>query len=270
MTDVTDAVEGVLADRVAFVTGAGSGIGRASAELLAARGASVRCADVRLEGAEETVAAIRSSGGRAEAVQLDVTDAGAVEDAVARTATDLGCLDVMANIAGINHPDRTVLETTEEELDRILATNFKGVLFGCQAAARLMIEQGAGSIVNLSSTTVDTAVPGSLSYGVSKAAVTQLTRTLAGEVAPHGVRVNAIAPGAVITNMTARHFRNADGEISPELQAQYVRRMEALHPLGFVSDAADIAEVVLFLASDASRSFTGQMLRPNGGLTMPW
>jgi 3-oxoacyl-[acyl-carrier protein] reductase len=174
----------------------------------------------------------------------------------------------MANIAGIIHQS-LVVDTTEADFDRVLATNLKGVLFGCQSAARVMIEQGRGSIVNMASAAIDTPAPNLLCYAVAKAGVAQLTKTLAAEVGQLGVRVNAIAPGFVITGMTSRHFVRPDGSVDEEARAAVISAMTERAPLGREGRPDDIAHAVLYLASDASSYMTGQVLRPNGGVSMP-
>jgi len=228
-----------LTGRTAFVTGAASGIGRASAVLLAEAGATVHCADRDAQGLDETAALVKDAGGTAHTHVLDVTDRAALREAVA------GCerLDVMAAIAGVMHSS-TVLETREEDLDRVLGVNFKGVLYACQEAARAMIAGGGGgSIITMASGAVDTGGPGLLCYGVSKAAVVQLTKTLAAEVGKHGIRVNAVAPGWIRTPMTGHHGED---------QARTEAFMARMSPLGRVGEPSDIAHAVLHLASDAA------------------
>ncbi|WP_086804617.1 SDR family NAD(P)-dependent oxidoreductase [Streptomyces caniscabiei] len=247
-----------LTGRTAFVTGAGSGIGRASAVLLAEAGAAVHCADRDAQGLHETATLIKAGNGTAHVHQLDVTDRGGLARAVAACER----LDVMAAIAGIMHSS-PVLETRDEDLERVWSVNFKGVLYACQEAARRMIaDETRGSIVTMASGAVDTGGPGLLCYGVTKAAAVQLTKTLASEVGPHGIRVNAVAPGWIRTPMTDRHDREA--------QARTESLMARLSPLGRVGEPDDIAHAVLHLASDASAFTTGQILRPNGGVAMPW
>ena len=257
-----------LSGRVAIVTGAGSGIGRASAAYLAAVGAAVVCADVNADAAKATAEQITGDGGTATAQQVDVSRRDDVAQLVSSAVTDFGQLDVMCNIAGIMR-NTTVIETPEETLDEVLGVNLKGVFFGCQEAARVMVEQGSGSIVNMSSGAIDTPAPGLVTYAVAKAGVAQLTKSLATEVAPSGVRVNAIAPGFIITNMTARHYTNPDGTVDPEKEQQVKKGFASMAPLRRVGQPEDIASAVLFLASDASSYMTGQILRPNGGVSMP-
>ncbi|MGW1539988.1 SDR family NAD(P)-dependent oxidoreductase [Streptomyces sp. NPDC002309] len=247
-----------LTGRTAFLTGAAGGIGRASAILLARAGAVVHCADRDATGLHETAALIKDQGGTAHTHQLDVTDRAQVRQAV----ESCGRLDVLAAIAGIMHSS-PVLETRDEDLDRVLDVNFKGVLHACQEAARVMLAQDVrGSIITMASGAVDTGGPGLLCYGAAKAAVVQLTKTLATEMGRYGIRVNAVAPGWIRTPMTDRHDSTA--------QAHTESLMARMSPLGRVGEAEDVAHAVLYLASDASSFTTGQILRPNGGVAMPW
>lgn len=247
-----------LTGRTALITGAASGIGRATALLLAGAGAHVHCADRDDQGLAGTAALVAKAGGAATVHALDVTDRTALRAAV----TAAGPLDIAAAIAGVMHTS-SVLETTDEDLDRILDINFKGVLRTCQEAARSMIAADRpGSIVTMASGAVDAAQPGLLCYSAAKAAVVQLTKTLATEAGPHGIRVNAVAPGWIRTPMTGRH--------GTEVQEQTEAVMVRMSPLRRVGEPEDIAQAVLYLASDASSFMTGQILRPNGGVSMPW
>ncbi len=253
-----------LDGRVALVTGAGSGIGRATAEVLAGAGAKVYCADIRAEAAEATAEAI---GTAAFARHLDVASPEQVSALVDEAVTTHGHLDVMCNIAGMML-ESPVLDMTESDLDAILAVNLKGVLFGCQAAGRAMVSQGSGSIVNMSSAAALTPSPNIGAYAITKAAVVQLTRTMATEVGRKGVRVNAIAPGFIPTNMTSRYYVREDGTVDEEMKAAVLGPMAKFAPLRRVGETSDIAYCVLYLASDASSFLTGQLLSPNGGVAM--
>ncbi|MET9605486.1 SDR family NAD(P)-dependent oxidoreductase [Streptomyces sp. NPDC006512] len=254
----TPAIAHDLTGRTAFVTGAASGIGRATAVLLARAGAAVHCADRDAHGLAATTALIAAAGGSARAHPLDVTDRAALRAAVAAA----GPLDVVAAIAGVMHTS-SVLETSDEDLDRVLDVNFKGVLRTCQEGVRAMIAAGRpGSVITMASGAVDAAQPGLLCYSAAKAAVVQLTKTLATESGPHGIRVNAVAPGWIRTPMTGRH----SAEVLERTEAAMVR----MSPLGRVGEPEDIAQAVLYLACDASSFMTGQILRPNGGVSMPW
>jgi 3-oxoacyl-[acyl-carrier protein] reductase len=256
-----------LSGKVAVVTGAGSGIGRTTAQVLAGSGATVYCADVRGEAAEATAAGILGEGGAAVGRRVDVSQSAQMVALVAEAVEAEGRLDVMCNIAGIM-VDGPVLDIDEEDLDRILAVNLKGVLFGCQAAGPVMVAQGWGSIVNMASTAALAPAPDVGAYAMTKAAVVQLTRTLALEVGRKGVRVNAVAPGFVPTDMTSRYYRRPDGTIDEDMKEQVLKPMAKFAPLRRVGETSDIAYCVLYLATEASSFLTGQCLSPNGGMTM--
>ncbi len=256
-----------LTGRVALVTGAGSGIGRTTAEVLAGAGAVVVCADIDADGASETAGTILTQGGRAESAALDVSAPGATTALVEQIVARHGGLHVMCNIAGIMI-DSSIIELDPGEFDRILSVNLKGVLYGCQAAGKAMVAQGGGSIVNMASAAVLTPAPGVGPYAICKAGVAQLTQSMAVEVGEHGVRVNTVAPGFVPTKMTARYYTNPDGTIDEEAKKATLAPMARFSPLRRVGDTADIAYCVLYLASDASSFVTGQLLSPNGGVAM--
>jgi 3-oxoacyl-[acyl-carrier protein] reductase len=250
-----------LAGRVCLVTGAGGAIGSEVAELLHTAGGRVVCTD---RDAEAAAAVAKRLGARAEAAPLDVTDASAVHDVMADVTRRLGTLDVMCNLAGIPGRSQPILELDEASFDEIFAVHFKGVLFGSQAAARVMVERGGGAIVNMSSEAIDLAPATITSYSVSKAAVSTLTRVLAAEVADRGVRVNAIAPSFIPTPLSL--VRYPEGEA----REAYLDWWRAKSPLGRLCSVRDVAWQVLYLASAASGFVTGQTLRTNGGITMPW
>ncbi len=257
-----------LTGRVAVVTGGASGIGQAVAEVLASAGARVVVGDLDGAGAEAAAAAIRKFGGDALAHEVDVSQRPQVEALVERATEDWGGLDILCNVAGVP-ADGPLRELKEDEFDRVVGVNVKGTLFGCQAAAAAMASRGAGSIINVASAAIDLAVPNYGLYALTKAAVTQLTQTLAVELGPRGIRVNVLAPGATLTNFTKRHLKNPDGSINPERYEGFVAAMKKTSPLDLVGEAIDQAWLVLYLASDASRFCTGQIWRANGGAAIP-
>ncbi|WP_027930173.1 SDR family NAD(P)-dependent oxidoreductase [Amycolatopsis thermoflava] len=247
-----------LDGRVAVVTGAGSGIGRATAIALAEAGAVVVCTDRDGDAARDTA---DKAGAAANGVHLDVTDLPAVRALVADVTARYGRLDVYANVAGAVTSRGPVATVTEDEFDRGVAVNLKSLVFGCQAAASAMAR--GGSIVNVGSGTVDAAVPGLAAYSIPKAGVPQLTRSLARELGPAGIRVNAVSPGYILTAMTGAHFRDADDA------RRVVEEQSAAIPLGRPGEAAEVASVVVFLAGDGASYITGQVIRVNGGSVMP-
>src|SRR5262249_50643919 len=266
-TGVTDAFD--LSGPVAVLTGAASGIGRATAHVLAGAGATVVLGDVDEKGAQATADAIASRGGTALALRTDVTKRADIDALVDRAAGEYGHVDIMGNIAGVPH-NQMVADVTDEEFERILAINLKSVFYGCQAALRVMTPQKSGNIINISSGAIDTPAPTLACYGMTKAAVAMLTKTVAMEAGPAGIRVNALAPGVILTNFSRQHFVDADGTVNEERLQQYKRNFGAMSPLGRIGTPEDIAWSILYLVSDAAAFVTGQIVRPNGGVSMPW
>lgn len=256
-----------LDDQVAVVTGGASGIGAATAHLLAGAGAAVVIGDIDGEGAERTAEKIAAEGGKALALRTDTTKRADVDALVSMAVSEYGRLDIMANVAGVGHA-LPVREITEEDFDRLMAINLKGVLFGCQAALEVMIPQKSGAIVNVASSVIDSPYPNQGLYGMTKAGVTFMSQVLAAEAGPHGIRVNVLAPGATPTNFAS--FRYPGGKIDPEKEALVQEAMRQITPLGFMGDAADQAAMILFLVSPASRWVSGNIFRVNGGQSRPW
>jgi len=258
-----------LSEKIAVLTGVGSGIGKATARLLAAAGATIVGGDVDEAAAEATAKEINGDGGTARVQRTDVTKRADVDALIDGAAAEHGRVDIVGNIAGVPH-NKMVADCTDEEFERILAINLKSVFYGCQAAIRHMIPQGSGNIVNISSGAIDTPAPTLACYGMTKAAVAMLTKTLATEVGRHGIRVNAIAPGMILTNFSRHNFVDDKGEVVQEKLDQYHKRASAMAPLGRAGEAEDVARSFLYLVSDAAAFITGQIERPNGGVAMPW
>lgn len=246
-----------LDGKVALVTGAARGMGRAFAERLAADGAAVVAAD--LNPCDETVAAIEAAGGRAIGVAVDIADADSCRAAVAEAVDAFGGVDVLVNNAALYAglaagPFDTI---PEDEWDRVMAVNVKGIWNMCKAAVPSMRERGGGSIVNMSSLAAVYGLPNNIHYTTSKAAVIGLTRGLAREEGRHWIRVNALAPSAVLTEGTEEFFGDR-----LEKAKQVIAGNQALRSN---LDPADVAGTVAWLASDDSRFLTGQTFMVDGG-----
>ncbi|WP_454857768.1 SDR family NAD(P)-dependent oxidoreductase [Rhizobium binxianense] len=250
-----------LNDKVALVTGAGSGIGRASAIRLARGGAKVMLVDLEAAkaGLDATTEAIRSAGGSTEQAIADVTDPVSFGKAVQDCITAFGRLDIAHNNAGVTGLAFDFAELPVEEATRIMAVNFWGVFHCLQAEIPQMLSQGGGgTIVNTASSAGVVAVPHFSAYTASKHAVVGLTKTVAAEYAGRGIRINAVCPGFVETPMTARHNDN------PEL----LRAMLAMHPIGRFARPEEVAEAVFWLASPASSYAVGANLLLDGGYSL--
>ena len=244
-----------LAGRKALVTGASRGIGRALAEGLAEAGADVAVAARREAALAETVTAIQSLGRRAVAVAMDVARPVECRAGVERAAAALGGLDILVNNAGVEEV-RPSLAVDEALWDKILDTNLKGAFFSAQAAAALMQTGGrGGAILNLCSLTSEVGIPTAAPYGSSKTGLLGMTRALAAEWAPLGIRVNAIAPGYFRTTMTEDFYAN------PDWQETMLRKV----PLARFGRLDDLVGATIFLVSDAAAYVTGQCLAIDGG-----
>ncbi len=258
-----------LEGRVAVVTGAASGIGRATAVVLAGAGARVVLGDVDDAGLAAVAEQITGAGGTASARATDVTRRADVDALVDQGVAEHGRLDIMANVAGIASRN-LVVDITDEQLDAVMAVNLKGVLYGCQAAMRVMVPQGTGgSIVNIASGIIDQTAPTYGPYAMTKAAVTILTKTLASEAGQHGIRVNAVAPGTILTDFSLPNFTDEDGRVDEQRKAAFTRTASQYAKLGRIGTGADVAWSILYLVSDAASFVTGQTMRPNGGTAMP-
>ncbi len=251
---------GKLEGKVAVITGAGAGIGRASALLFAREGAAVVVADLDSRAGEDTVARIEDEDGRARFVPVDVSESEQVERMVRATVEAFGRLDVLFNNAGVNFP-ASVEEIDEEMWRRSLDVNLKGVMLGCRHAIPEMLKTGGGSIVNTASMLGLVASPRQAPYAAAKGAVVMLTRQVAIDYATRNIRVNCLCPSEVDTEMNRRFI-----EQSPDPEAE-LRRVLTRIPMDRMATPEEIAAAALFLASDDSSYITGVVLPVDGGLT---
>jgi 3-oxoacyl-[acyl-carrier protein] reductase len=243
-------------EKVALVTGGSRGIGRAIAVELARRGAHVVLSYAGNEAAAaETVKLITDAGGKAKAVRFDVADSEACAKAVDEVVKELGRLDVLVNNAGVAI-DGLLMRFKDDDWDKTLDTNLKGAFALMRAASRPMMKQKGGAIVNVSSIVGEMGNAGQAAYAASKAGLIGLTKSVAKELASRNIRVNAVTPGFITTDMTAA------------LTAELKEKMVAAIPLARIGNSEEVAAAVAFLASDAASYITGEVLKVNGGMYM--
>jgi 3-oxoacyl-[acyl-carrier protein] reductase len=244
-----------LIGKVALVTGAAQGIGKAVALLLARHGADIVVSDINLEKAEETAKEIESIGPKAMAIKVNVASLNDVERMVEAVLKKFGKIDILINNAGITR-DKLILRMTEEDWDIVLNVNLKGTFNCTKAVVRHMAKQRSGKIVSIASVVGEMGNAGQVNYAASKAGVIGLTKTIAREFAQRGINVNAIAPGYIETPMT---------EVLSDKVKEELKRLIPMERLG---KPEDVAETVLFLVSEESNYITGQVLNVNGGIYM--
>ena len=244
-----------LTGKVALVTGAAQGIGKAVAMLLAQRGADIIISDINLEKAEETSKEIAALGPRAMAIRANVAVVEEVEKMVQSIIERFGQIHILVNNAGIAR-DKLLLRMTEEDWDLVLDINLKGTFNCTKAVIRYMSKQRYGKIVNIASVVGEMGNAGQANYSASKAGVIGFTKTIAREFASRGINVNAIAPGYIVTPMT---------EVLPEKAKEDLKRMIPMERLG---QPEDVAQAAFFLVSEASNYITGQVINVNGGIYM--
>lgn len=247
-----------LEGKIALITGAGAGIGRACAELFAREGACVAIAEYDSETGEAVCQAITKAGGKSIFIKTDVSKQENVEEAVQRTVATFGGLDILYNnVGGSTLKDGSVLTAPFDEFRKKIDVDLFGTWLGCHYAVPEMIKRGGGSIINASSINALKGRPGRAAYTAAKGAITALTRSMAVDFAPHRIRVNAIAPGSTITERILQ--RRPGGALSAEMAQRHL--LGALDPI-------DVAYAVLYFASEESRKTTGQVLAVDSGFTM--
>jgi len=259
-------MQGLLEGKVAIITGAGSGVGRAATRLFAQHGAKVLAADINQASAEESAAIATRDGGISRAMACDVSDPGAVARLVKAAVDAYGRLDIMYNNAGLTisvQPGKglkTLADTTDEDIARVMAVNFNGVAHGCQSAIRQFESQGGGGVIVNTASVAGLIGYGGVAYGASKGAVVSLTRSLAMEVAAQGIRVNSVCPSGMLTHFAGL---DPDGPQAGKIQAS----MGAIHPTGRAISPMECAQAALFLASDLASGLTGVNLPVDSGLS---
>ena len=252
----------LLSDKVCVITGAGSGVGRSSAQLFASEGARVAVADVRDDWAADTVALIEEAGGVAVAAHCDVSDESQVEALVATAVATWGRLDVMHNNAGVStpKPGLSFVDHTAADWERLIGINLMGMVHGCRAAVLQFRRQGGGGVIVNTCSVAGMVGFGGVPYGVSKAGGVLLTKSLAMEVAKEGIRINAIAPATLLTNFG----RDESDAFAPRSQDE-IDLWGSFVPTGRATTPEECAQACLFLASDMSSNTTGAIIPVDGG-----
>ncbi|MCP3856133.1 MAG: SDR family oxidoreductase [Actinomycetia bacterium] len=250
-------------DKVVVITGAAGGIGRASAVRFAVEGAAIVAVDLTEQALEGTVAAVEDAGGRALGVTADVTNASQVEGYVRAGVEEFGGIDVLFNNAGTEGTFATLEEYPEDTFDQVIDVNLKGVWLGMRYAADALRQRGGGAIVNTASIAGLTGTPGLVAYGASKHAVVGMTKTAALELAPAGIRVNAVCPSPIETRM----MRSIEARISPDDPEAAKKITTKQLPLGRYGEPEEVADLVAFLCSDHASYINGSIIPIDGGRT---
>jgi 3-oxoacyl-[acyl-carrier protein] reductase len=247
--------ESVLEGKVALITGGARGIGKEIAILFARNGSNIAICDVNLEEAEKTIKEIEGLGREGIAFKVDVTNSSQVQDMVDKILDKFNKVDILINNAGITK-DNLLLRMSEEEWDKVIAVNLKGTFVCTKFISKVMLKQRFGKIVNLASIIGIMGNAGQANYAASKAGIIGLTKSVAKELSSRNICVNAIAPGFIMTDMTAK------------LPEEVQKKMLSVIPLGRFGEAKDVADLALFLSSESSSYITGQVIQVDGGMVM--
>lgn len=248
-------------DKVALVTGAGSGIGQVTAMAFAKQGAKVVVSDINAEAGEETVAKIRDAGGTATFVATDVSNENQVKNLITRAVSEYGQLDFAFNNAGLTQNSQPLAEQPSDTYDKLFDVSVRGVWLSMRAEIDQMLKQGHGRIVNMGSMSAVNGIAGLTTYTATKHAVLGLTRGAALDYAKQGIRINAVGPGAIDTPMIERFIELAGTD-------KVMEPIRAAHPIGRTGRPEEVAEAVLWLCSDASSFVLGQILMVDGGYSI--
>jgi len=251
-----------LHDRVAIVTGAASGLGRAIAVGLATHGASIVAADVDAEGSKETAAEVKKLPKQCIIVKCDVAETADVDRLVEETLATFGKIDILVNSAGVSKAEGPAAHLSEKDWDDTISVNLKGTFLCCQRVGRVMIKQNGGRVVNIGSIDYQAALPQLAAYCASKGGVVSLTKSLAVEWAPYNITLNVIAPSEFDTPLLAKFAKGRE----KELHAKWVSRAPIPRARGYIGKPTEVVGAALFLASDASSMVTGHVLHVDGGL----
>ncbi len=246
-----------LDGRTALITGAGAGMGRSHALILAGRGAAVVVQDIDAEGAEGTMSLLRDAGVRCDMIVGDISDVAAMDDTIAKAAREFGPIDILVNNAGVSGQGLLIEDIDEATFDRMFSVHVKGAFFATRAVVPGMKQRRYGKIVNISSNFAMGGCAFASHYAAAKSALSGFTKSWARELAPHNIMVNAVAPGLLETKLTV-----------DSIGTERIRAMEAEVPLGRLAEPEEISYAVAWLASPETDMMTGQVISPNGGVTI--
>lgn len=258
----------MLKGRVALITGSGRGIGRAMALAFAAEGARIAVNDVRPADIEETIALVRRNGGEAIAAQCDITDLAAVRAMAGKVEAAFGRIDVLANNAAVRTASEMFLDTDPEKCDLEIKVTFYGTMNCCRAVLPGMIQRKFGKVINIATDAARTGQERECNYSAAKGAVISFTKSLAKEVGRHNINVNAVSPGATNAPMRQERIQRLVQEIGEAKVAEREEKVKRLYALRRIGEPEDVANAVVYLASEPARHITGQILSVNGGYAM--